>query len=252
MDLALSEEQQLIVDLVRRFVREEVVPLEDTLDPDADSVPLDELERLRGITREMGLYGLDTPPEFGGPDIDMITRTLLRALHINKNVQNHIIAGERNTLRIDGFNYGNSPYHYLNSNIKILVDSIASKGKITNIQRNKLLHKMTEEVGQLVLRDNYLQSQAISLTVDQATDLFDRQIRFIREMEHSGRLDRGVEFLPDEETLQERKQANIGLTRPEISILMAYSKLWLYDVILESDLPDERPQRPEIIPFCPV
>ena len=77
MDLALSEEQQLIVDMVRRFVREEIVPLEETLDPDADALPPEELERLRGITREMGLYGLDTPPEYGGPEIDMVTRTLV-------------------------------------------------------------------------------------------------------------------------------------------------------------------------------
>ena len=77
MDLALSEEQQLIVDMVRRFVREEIVPLEETLDPDADALPPEELERLRGITREMGLYGLDTPPEYGGPEIDMVTRTLI-------------------------------------------------------------------------------------------------------------------------------------------------------------------------------
>ena len=77
MDLAPSEEQRLIVDLVRRFVREEILPLEETLDPDADSLPPEELERLRGITREMGLYGLDTPPEYGGPDIGMVTRTLI-------------------------------------------------------------------------------------------------------------------------------------------------------------------------------
>jgi len=84
MDLAPSEEQRLIVDLVRRFVREEILPLEETLDPDADSMPPEELERLRGITREMGLYGLDTPPEYGGPDIGMVTRTLI-AFEMSQN-----------------------------------------------------------------------------------------------------------------------------------------------------------------------
>ena len=77
MELALSEEQQLIVDLVRRFVREEVLPLEEDLDPDADELAPEDLERLSDITKDMGLYGLDTPPAYGGPDIDMVTRTLI-------------------------------------------------------------------------------------------------------------------------------------------------------------------------------
>ena len=77
MDLALSEEQRLIVDMVRRFVREEIVPLEEKLDPDADELPRDDYERLVEMTKEMGLYGLDTPPEYGGPDIDLVTRCLI-------------------------------------------------------------------------------------------------------------------------------------------------------------------------------
>ena len=77
MDLDLSEEQKLLVSTVRRFVREEVVPLEQALDPDADELEPDDHERLTGLTRDMGLYGLDVPPEFGGPDIDLVTRTLL-------------------------------------------------------------------------------------------------------------------------------------------------------------------------------
>ena len=77
MDLALSDEQRLIVDLVRRFVREEIEPLEASLDPDADELPPEELARLAAMTKEMGLYGLDTPPAYGGPDIDMVTRSLI-------------------------------------------------------------------------------------------------------------------------------------------------------------------------------
>ncbi|MCY4230278.1 MAG: acyl-CoA dehydrogenase family protein [Alphaproteobacteria bacterium] len=77
MDLSLTDEQKLIVDQVRRFVREEIVPLEDRLDPDADSLPPEDHERLTGRVAEMGLYGLDIPPEFGGPDVDIVTRTLL-------------------------------------------------------------------------------------------------------------------------------------------------------------------------------
>ena len=77
VDLALTDEQRIIVDMVRRFVREEIVPLEADLDPDADELPAEESARLVALTKEMGLYGLDTPPEYGGPDIDVVTRTLI-------------------------------------------------------------------------------------------------------------------------------------------------------------------------------
>ncbi len=77
MDLALSPEQALIVGMVRRFVREEIVPLERGLDPDADELPGEQRARLVEMTRTMGLYGLDIPPEYGGPDLDLVTRTLI-------------------------------------------------------------------------------------------------------------------------------------------------------------------------------
>jgi alkylation response protein AidB-like acyl-CoA dehydrogenase len=77
MDLDLSEEQNLLIGTVRRFVREEILPLEQSLDPDADELEPDDHERLTQLTCEMGLYGLDVPPEFGGPDVDLVTRTLL-------------------------------------------------------------------------------------------------------------------------------------------------------------------------------
>ena len=77
MDLALTDEQRMIVDMVRRFVREEVVPIEETLDPDADEVAPEQLEALSGKVKEMGLYGRDTPPEYGGPEIDLVTRCLI-------------------------------------------------------------------------------------------------------------------------------------------------------------------------------
>ena len=77
MDLQLSEEQQMIVGMVRRFVREEIVPLELNLDPDTDQLPPADRERLIVKTKAMGLYGLDIPPEYGGPEIDLVTRTLL-------------------------------------------------------------------------------------------------------------------------------------------------------------------------------
>jgi acyl-CoA dehydrogenase len=77
MDFALTEEQTIIVDMVRRFVRQEILPLEENLDPDADEVAPEVLAGLVAKTKEMGLYGLDTPPEYGGPDINMVTRVLI-------------------------------------------------------------------------------------------------------------------------------------------------------------------------------
>ncbi len=77
MNLELTEEQDLIIGNVRRFVREEIVPLELSLDPDADELLPHDRERLSAKTKAMGLYGLDIPVEYGGPDIDLVTRTLL-------------------------------------------------------------------------------------------------------------------------------------------------------------------------------
>ena len=77
MDLSLTQEQEMIIGLVRRFVREEILPLELELDPDADALDPADRDRLISKTKEMGLYGLDIPPEYGGPDIDLVTRTLI-------------------------------------------------------------------------------------------------------------------------------------------------------------------------------
>lgn len=77
MDFELSSEQELLVQQVRRFVTEEILPVEATLDPDAAELPAADHARLIEKTKAMGLYGLDIPAEFGGPEIDITTRTLL-------------------------------------------------------------------------------------------------------------------------------------------------------------------------------
>lgn len=77
MDLEPSDEQRLIVETVRRFVRNEIAPLEDGLDPDASELEPGDRDRLVAMVRGMGFYGLDIPPEYGGPDIDIVTRTLM-------------------------------------------------------------------------------------------------------------------------------------------------------------------------------
>jgi len=77
MDLTLNDEQQLIVDTIKKYVREEIVPLEDELDPDAGQLPEADFERLVDKTKAMGFYGLDIPAEYGGPGLDVTTRTLM-------------------------------------------------------------------------------------------------------------------------------------------------------------------------------
>ena len=77
MNLQPGEEQRLLVDLVRRFVREEIIPLEAELDPDASELEPADHARLAGMVREMGLFGLDIPEEYGGPGVDIVTRTLM-------------------------------------------------------------------------------------------------------------------------------------------------------------------------------
>ncbi len=136
-------------------------------------------------------------------------------------------------------------------NIKILVDAIVAEGDLTEKHRNALLAEMTDEVGMLVLRDNYLQTQAISLISADGVAALDSQTRLIRTLERQGRLDRAVEFLPDEEALAERVKAGIGLTRPELAVLFSYAKIWLYDEILASNLPDDRYLAEDTVRYFP-
>jgi glutamate dehydrogenase len=124
-------------------------------------------------------------------------------------------------------------------NIKILLYDAIERGELRAEDRNKLLAAMTDEVARLVLRDNYEQTQAISVTEKMGESVLDEQARFMRAMERAGKLDRALEGLPDDDTIVERHAAHIGLTRPEIAVLMAYSKIVLNQDLVASDLPDD-------------
>src|SRR5205823_12140594 len=117
-------------------------------------------------------------------------------------------------------------------NIKILLYDAVERRELRAEDRNKLLAAMTDEVGRLVLRDNYEQTQAISITEKLGESTLDEQARFMRALERAGKLDRAIEYLPDDETLAERHAAHLGLTRPEIAVLLAYSKIVLYQDLL--------------------
>ncbi|MCW5737475.1 MAG: NAD-glutamate dehydrogenase [Enhydrobacter sp.] len=118
--------------------------------------------------------------------------------------------------------------------------------------RDALLFGMTDEVATLVLRDNYQQSQAISVAEAQAAEEHDRLERFMRDLERQGRLDRAVEFLPDAAAMRARGQARQHLTRPELAVLLAYAKIDLTDEILDSDLPDDPLLMGELLRYFPT
>ena len=136
-------------------------------------------------------------------------------------------------------------------NIKILVDSVVAAGEMTGKQRDRLLAEMTDEVGDLVLRDNYLQTQTLTSVQSLGGSQLPAQVRFMRELERNGLLDRDVEQLPNDEVLEELAASGDGLSRPELSVLMAYAKMTLYDKLLESDLPEAQALEEMLVKYFP-
>ncbi|WP_020649020.1 NAD-glutamate dehydrogenase [Solimonas variicoloris] len=124
-------------------------------------------------------------------------------------------------------------------NIKIPLNGLMYEGKLTRAVRDPLLAGMTGEIAAAVLRDNYVQSLAISLIERGAAGQLGEHNEVMRTLERDGRLNRAVEFLPDEEGLKERRARSKGLTRPELAVLLSYSKISLYDSLLQSGVPDE-------------
>ena len=124
-------------------------------------------------------------------------------------------------------------------NIKILISAIIDAGALKIEDRDALLASMTDEVGQLVLQDNYFQTQTLSISGVRGEKLLDAQARFIRHLEKAGRLNRRVEYLPSDDEIAERTLRKHGLTSPERAVLLAYSKMELYDELLKSDLIDD-------------
>ncbi|HZF34520.1 MAG TPA: NAD-glutamate dehydrogenase [Candidatus Angelobacter sp.] len=136
-------------------------------------------------------------------------------------------------------------------NIKILLNEVVAAGDMTRKQRDRLLKEITDDVAALVLRDNYLQTQALTVTQTLSARLLDRHVHFMRTLEKAGRLDRAVEFLPNEEAVAERKSAGLGLTRPELAVLLAYAKIQLEDEMVETDLPDDPQLGDELLDYFP-
>jgi len=124
-------------------------------------------------------------------------------------------------------------------NIKILIDEVVKRGDMTEKQRNQLLAEMTDEVADLVILDNYRQTQALDLSARISQQGIGPYRRFISELELVGQIDRELEFLPSDEELKERAGSGQGVSLPEMSVLISYAKSTLKGDLIVSDVPDD-------------
>ncbi len=120
-------------------------------------------------------------------------------------------------------------------NIKILLGAAEQSKKLTRKKRNDLLAEMTDDVTRLVLRNNYLQTQAISMMAANASERLDETALLITNLERTGLLDRALEFLPDEAEIDDRRQNNQTFTRPEFAVVLSYAKIDLYNGLIDSN-----------------
>lgn len=138
-------------------------------------------------------------------------------------------------------------------NIKILLVDIMRKPKykMDLKARNKLLESMTEDVAQLVLRDNYQQAQGISLMELHAADNLGMHDQFIEELEKVTGLSRELEGLPHEDEVSARMRTGKGLTRPELAILQSHAKIYYTRALLGSDIPESKAMEERILRYFP-
>jgi len=136
-------------------------------------------------------------------------------------------------------------------NIKIALIAAMRGKKITLEERNKILESMTDEVGDLVLSDNRLQTQAISVAKYQSHGALGDQSQFLDRLEKTGLLNRKIEFLPSRKEIDKRQVDKVGLTRPELCVMLAYSKMDIYNQLLASDLLEDKYFESELFSYFP-
>ena len=152
-------------------------------------------------------------------------------------VEYALAGGRLNTDFID--NSGGVNCSDVEVNIKILLRLAEERRGLRRAARDALLVRMTGDVSALVLRNNYLQSQALSTIETHAYERANEYAHAIRVLEQRGELDRALEYLPDDAAIKDRVLTGKGLTRPELAVLLSYSKIWTYNQIIESDLPED-------------
>jgi len=137
-------------------------------------------------------------------------------------------------------------------NIKILLNQIVADGDMTIKQRNKVLLSMTNEVGKIVLRENFLQAQTISIREERSVKMVKELMRFVHWMEKEGKLNRELEFLPTDEELLERLSKGRGLTRAELAVLVAYGKMILKEDLCAPEISNEEYYQSELVKYFPT
>ncbi len=136
-------------------------------------------------------------------------------------------------------------------NIKILLASATAAGRLSADEREPLLHTMTDDVATIVLRDNYLQTQALSIAEADAAAELGAHVQLMMTLEKIGGLNRVVEALPTSTELAQRQRVGTGLTRPELAVLLAYAKMTLFSKLLHSDVIDDALLVPDLVQAFP-
>lgn len=154
-----------------------------------------------------------------------------------------------NTDAIDNSGGVDSSDHEVN--IKILLNQIVDDGDITIKQRNTLLASMTNEIAMLVLRHNFLQSQRLSLSLQQSIVLFNDHRFLIRKLEQKGRLNRTQDCLPSDTELKAREKNSEGLTRPEIAVLLSHTKLDLFESLVAAKIDEDPVLATKLLDYFP-
>jgi glutamate dehydrogenase len=187
----------------------------DVGDPSNDAVRINANELACKVVAEGGNLGLTQPGRI---------EFALRGGHINTDF-------------ID--NSGGVDCSDREVNIKILLNQALESKRLSRSKRNRLLAEMTEEVAELVLEDNYAQIQILSMMSTRSVERLGENMRLMRELESGGLLDRALEHLPSDDAITDRQKSGKGLTRPELAVVLSYSKLALIEQIMETDLPED-------------
>jgi glutamate dehydrogenase len=137
-------------------------------------------------------------------------------------------------------------------NLKILLGSVVRAGEMDENGRNALLASMTDEVNRLVLRNNFGQSLAVSLDEARSKEALDDFASFVQGLAREGRLDPTAEGIPDAEGLKARARERLGLTRPNLAVLLAHAKLQAKAALLASAVPDDAATDGYLVDYFPA
>ncbi len=239
-----------------------------------DTEPLDGESLIRALLKSpvellwnggIGTYvraSFETDASVGDPSNDRvrIDATQLRAQVVGEGgnlgltqlarIEYALNGGQINTDALD--NSGGVDLSDREVNLKILLAPAVADGRITQDERNSLLEGLTDEVADSVLRDNFSQSRAVSLDAVRLQDRIDDFRDLMVGLEREDILDRSAEDLPTWEHLSERLDRGQSLTRPELCVLLSYSKIHATRRILDSPLPDDASTEPYAVQYFPA